>query len=42
MSIFLSAVIFNHSFSSQGWFGVSVVAGVLLLRVYWKSKESKK
>jgi len=41
MSIFLSAIIFNHSFSSQGWVGVGIVALVLFLKVYIKQQMKK-
>jgi len=40
LSIFLSAMIFGHSFSSQGWAGVFVVCGTLFMRIYWKQQEN--
>jgi len=41
VSIFLSAMIFGHKFSSQGWLGVAVVAGALFAKVYFQHQSRK-
>eukprot|EP00041_Stephanoeca_diplocostata_P033108 m.1084517 g.1084517 ORF g.1084517 m.1084517 type:complete len:412 (-) comp24273_c0_seq2:4951-6186(-) len=41
ISIFLSAMIFGHTFTSLGWCGVFIVCATLFMRIYWKQQESK-
>eukprot|EP00049_Salpingoeca_infusionum_P009590 m.162276 g.162276 ORF g.162276 m.162276 type:complete len:425 (+) comp14373_c0_seq1:255-1529(+) len=41
ISIFVSAVLFGHSFATEGWLGIAIVFGAMFARIYLRTRSKK-